>query len=719
MPSETTQSPRKYRQGTGVADWRSLELLVCLGLGILLFWKGLLPAVRTLNTDFPNYYLVARLLREGYGLDRIYDWIWLQRIKDHWGLDQSLVGFAGLTPFSAIPVVPLSFLSALAAKRVWVAINLGLLVACVELLARSTSLGRRRIWLLSLLAILPLRASFLDGQMHLLVLFLLVGAFWAHRRGRELLCGVCVAIAAGLKVYPLVFIFYFVWKREWRAAFAAVTTTIALVLVCGVWIGWDVVRIYSLEMLPRSLQGEMLDPYNLHAASAAALFHRMFLFEPDLNPVPLVNSPSLYAVVYPLWQMVVFLPLFAVVRPMASRETEGVEWSALALALLVSSPVPSSYHFVVAILPAVLFVDACLRKGERVIALVATMLYGLVSIADWFSMIGEHLGGTLQGCLAFSRLWLSAGWLVLLVASLYRDRRHDSERVGHLRFVVPALLGVAGLAIGIVGYRHHFRDRAQEMSRRIATPPGIYLATRPEPYGGRYLFVAMKPEGYRVVDADEHQIRDGRGSSVDQLSYGVGLDGRVGVELAGEGGSVIVQGSDGSVLSQDAESPVFSVDGGMFAFVRERKGHGSLWIAPLGASRDPATRETTDEFDVRQAAFIRSGALVLLAKHHHHAMLYTLVPSAAPASFLSTNGDIGSFAIAPDERRIAFTELVRNRWQLMVFDRQLSRTTQLTDWDCNAFTPSWVSATEILYATDCGRGVGLTALATMEVRPGL
>src|SRR5215469_7796111 len=151
-----------------------LETILCAALAALLFWKGILPACRTLNTDFPNYYLVARLLREGYSLDRIYDWIWLQRIKDHWGIDQTLVGFAGLTPFSALPLVPLSFFAALTAKRIWIAGNLLLLGAAVEALNQVTVLGRRRIWLLCLLCVFPLRTSFLLGQMHLVVLDLLV-----------------------------------------------------------------------------------------------------------------------------------------------------------------------------------------------------------------------------------------------------------------------------------------------------------------------------------------------------------------------------------------------------------------------------------------------------------------------------------------------------------------------------------------------------------------
>jgi hypothetical protein len=158
--------------------WRCMELACLAILACLLISKGVLPGWHRLNSDFPNYYLVARLLREGFSLDRIYDWVWLQRIKDHWGLDQPLVGFAGLTPLSALPILPVAALATLTAKRFWIVANLLFLLGTVETLQRATQLGRRRIWILSLLAVIPLRSSFLLGQMHILVLFLLALAFF-------------------------------------------------------------------------------------------------------------------------------------------------------------------------------------------------------------------------------------------------------------------------------------------------------------------------------------------------------------------------------------------------------------------------------------------------------------------------------------------------------------------------------------------------------------
>ncbi|HEV2418539.1 MAG TPA: hypothetical protein VGX94_12105, partial [Terriglobia bacterium] len=59
------------------------EFIAILALGGVFIWRGFAPAWKTLNTDFPDYYLAARLYHEGYSLDQIYDWIWIQRQKDH------------------------------------------------------------------------------------------------------------------------------------------------------------------------------------------------------------------------------------------------------------------------------------------------------------------------------------------------------------------------------------------------------------------------------------------------------------------------------------------------------------------------------------------------------------------------------------------------------------------------------------------------------------
>ncbi len=684
------------------------EIAMCCLLAVLLFWKGLLPAWNRLNTDFPNYYLVGRLIREGYSLDRVYDWIWLQRIKDHWGVQQSLVGFAGLTPFSALPVVPLTIFSALTAKRIWIVLNLAMLAASAEMLHRSTTLRRRFVWMICLLAIIPLRTSFLFGQMHISVLFLMVAAYFFYLRKRDTACGVCIALAAALKIYPLLFLGYLMVKRRWRAALATTAGMVIIVFIAWLWMGKEILNVYIFQELPRSLQGEVLDPYNIGFASGASLFHRLFLFEPDLNPTPWINSPALYTVLYPLWQMAMAVPLLFLLQPSAPNkegDSDAVEWSALVLALLALSPVPSSYHFVVMILPVVLLLNSLLQRQAIRLAAVAVFLYVLISL----------IGAVRIPMFPSLRFWLVSALYLLSLGWLRHLHAHNAICPSRRDLAIAASLGACGLVLGVTGYHHHLADRDAQMSNRLPFHSSSYLATAPAQIAQDILFVGMRPEAYEVLNQKDEIVAPVSigATPVDQLSFTANGDSLL-VEMADATGSRIVRSSDATTLANDAESPAVSRDGQTLAYIREVKGHG--YLRTLDFSQPHRDLQLTGEsYDVRQASFLGSERLVIAAKHNGHISLFTVSPGRQPSPFFSTAGDIGSFAVSTDDHLIAFTELVRNRWQLAVLDMQSRRVTTLTANDCNAFRPTWSSTTEILYATDCGRGLGLTALARAEL----
>ena len=75
------------------------RVLVCVAV-LYLCVHTLPKAWRTLNTDFPNYYMAARLVHEGYDTSRMYEWTWLEREKDHRGVDDRVIGLLPITPFS-------------------------------------------------------------------------------------------------------------------------------------------------------------------------------------------------------------------------------------------------------------------------------------------------------------------------------------------------------------------------------------------------------------------------------------------------------------------------------------------------------------------------------------------------------------------------------------------------------------------------------------------
>ena len=101
-----------------IACW--LERVV-LTLSLLYLCMHTLPqAWKTLETDFPNYYMSARLAHEGYDTSRMYEWPWIEREKDHRAIDIRVIGLLPITPFSTLAVWPITGLPPLAAKHLWI-----------------------------------------------------------------------------------------------------------------------------------------------------------------------------------------------------------------------------------------------------------------------------------------------------------------------------------------------------------------------------------------------------------------------------------------------------------------------------------------------------------------------------------------------------------------------------------------------------------------------
>jgi Tol biopolymer transport system component len=280
---------------------------------------------------------------------------------------------------------------------------------------------------------------------------------------------------------------------------------------------------------------------------------------------------------------------------------------------------------------------------------------------------------------------------------------------------LAALLGVCGLLVGIESYHHHFVHRDLQTSSRLPPDSSSYLATDPVVTAHGVLFVGMTPDGYRVLKQKNDAAAQLRTvENVDQLSFTATSNNLI-LEIADANGSRIVNAAGGATLADNAESPALSPDGRTLAYIREIKGRGALRTTSLFAT-DQDQQLTDENYDVREARFLgSSGALLMAARHQGHQDLFTVLPGQQPIPFSSAAGDIAAFAVSPEGLRIAFTILLHDRWQLEVFDVPSRRVTQLTENDCNAYKPAWRTATEIVYATDCGRGYGLTALAAFKL----
>ncbi len=475
-----------------IAEW----LALAAGTGYLC-GRTLPRAWQSLNTDFPNYYLTARLLREGYDTDRLYEWTWIQRQKDRIGIekaDQPVVAFVPLTPFSSLVVWPLTIWAPLAAKHIWIVINLLLLGVEAVLLHSLTGLAWRHLALLMVVCF-PLHRNFLYGQYYILMLLVITLALWLYLRQKRLLAGLLLGIGFGLKIFPIFFLLYFFRKRDFKAAAAVAAGSLGTVLASVAAFGLALNRTYFLQVLPWALRGEGMDPYSTSASSISSLLHRLFIFEPEWNPHPWTHAPAVFATLHPLLQMLVLAPAILLVVPRDMRpQRVCLEWSAFLVALLAISTLPASYHFTLLILPVAIIGSVLVRHRNYRLLAVLLVLYLGICFPSWRTAFS---GG--MAVLAVPRLYL----MVLLCLFCYAVL---SWQEGH-RFTFgldrwawsAALAGV--MAIQIAAAFHHQRGVYERYSSRVETSPEALLATEPVLHHGSLEFIAMLADGYQTERA--------------------------------------------------------------------------------------------------------------------------------------------------------------------------------------------------------------------------
>jgi hypothetical protein len=689
---------------------RSIEGAVFAILCLYLIAHSIPRAWRTLNTDFPNYYLTARLTREGTDPARAYEWIWLQREKDHRNIDQRIVGLVPITPFSTLAMWPIALLPPLAAKHLWIAFNLVLLIPIAFLIRNITGLSLLQIGILFAVS-LPLHRNLLYGQYYILLLGILTAACWAAQRRHSWLAGALVAVGIAVKIFPILLVLYFLRKRDWRALAACVMGVALCVLVSVAVFGWSLHRTYLLQVLPWTLHGECLDPYNLKSSSISVVLHRLFIYEPQWNPHPAWRAPWLCAILHPLLQLALLAPALLWIDPEDSSPVRvSLEWSALLFATLTISPLPASYHLTVLILPMAVL-DAYLFRNRRIgLFVISILLYLAVGYPDWDT-------SPIDGWRALLHVPRLYALILLTSVALYVVKR--SSKVVQRSLWWPAGITLV-LVVSIFSGLRRQRDLFDDYAYRLPMPPRAYFAAEPAAPVSAVHFIALFPAGYRAASAETTPV-DGDGgpqdSSTDQLSFTGGAFGTWTEEVSQH--SVLRSSILKLPSVMDAESPASTPDGQTLAFLRKIDGRKQLFLRELSrpSGRDRQLTPTSSAWNVEEVTFEPDGSLIMSATQNSGWSGLFAVNRTGQIEPMNT-GESRYPAVSPDGRWLAFSGLQSGNWNLYLREVATGATRRLTNAPCNQIEPAWEADSKtLLYGSDCGRSLWFTAICRRRVLP--
>lgn len=374
---------------------------VLIWAAIVILWLGFLGLSWFLSqqssfamADFRVYYDAALLLRNGQPL--------------YQGIEGMVYLYPPLLAQLLMPLV--AFLTLEQVWAVWFAFNVLLLVGMVALLSRETRQARW-LWVMTPL-FLPITEALANGQVTVILLTLMAGAWLAVKRERGVLAGILLALAAWLKVYPALLIIYFIWKRDWQVVRGAVIGGIAFGLLQVAISGPQALIEMSgvLFSLTNSGQDHLI-PFN-----ASILGFTSQLFQAHPNVSALFVSPALYIITRVALTLGVIGGLLVLTAP-RSRNDFDLEYTLALLTALLISPT-----FYPPAMPPLLLVYFLLLRGRSSAAMIAfvTLACVLLSIY-WPVMMGYYsTEAPLSGLvMSFAFYTLLATWLVNAVL-LYR-----------------------------------------------------------------------------------------------------------------------------------------------------------------------------------------------------------------------------------------------------------------------------------------------------------
>lgn len=305
--------------------------------------------------------------------------------------------------------------------------------------------GERRTnpWLYlipSLLVIVYIWSSYHLGQPNLVLLALMLGAFVALRVKRESVAGGLIAIAAAIKAFPILAIFYLAYRRYWLATISLVATLVFLLFILpapfrGFERAWRDLEKWSAGMLKYSEVSVGQRPMRSYTwknqslisvsnrllrhvdADAASAPHRpVYVNFADLK-FPVVNAIIISVALALGILFIAVMPQ----RSMRTAESDAIEFALLLLLMLMITPLSFGYFYSWLMLPfAVVTQRVITRKGATI------LWWTLPALALLAPGIPFPHGAQLYGNTFFATLLLFVGLSIELLRLKQQTARTQS-----------------------------------------------------------------------------------------------------------------------------------------------------------------------------------------------------------------------------------------------------------------------------------------------------
>jgi hypothetical protein len=396
-----------------------LSILLLIILGYFQFRYGIYPAWIKVNSDFPNYYTSSRLITGGADISKIYNDNWFQNKIFEYGMNER-GKFSPFPPPTAFVMVPLSFFAPLTAARIFLLLNITVLLFISYLFERITEFKFITCLNFILLSGTALWNDLSLGQIYLILLITVVLGYHLLEKEKLFPAGILWGLGAAVKYFPLVFIPVLLIKKHkstLTGMFVALAgANIAALFFFGFHTYYDFLSSVFVSHLNGELSGQ--SKYSIQFQSWNSLLRNLFVYDAADNKLPLCNNSALFYIargfIYLVITVVAASTLFIIRN---KRDFIAMGSSLSLLTVFVLSPASASYHLLLLSFPVILLIKSALENRKYINAILFVSLYSIIGFAPLFI---EYTKFNPAGLFfQYYRLWFvlllftAANWFIL------------------------------------------------------------------------------------------------------------------------------------------------------------------------------------------------------------------------------------------------------------------------------------------------------------------
>jgi hypothetical protein len=382
------------------------SVYVTIILFLFQIYFGIIPGWEKITSDFPNYYVSAKLFSEHKDLSVLYDNnLFNEKIKEY-GINAA-GQFIPYSPPNALVLLPLVSFDPLTAKRIWIVFNVCLIFLCGFLIQRITQWNFVLSLNVLLLSGFSMANDFYLGQIYLFLTALLLCGYLFFLKNRTVIPSVSWGIIMALKYLPVIFFPALLMKKKFRVAAGVFGIVVLVNIFCLLFFGAEVYLEFIEKAFMPHITGNRPDGamYSLKYQSWDSLLHSLFIYDKQFNPKPVFNFINGYIIIKLLiYSVVICLLTFFHIKSLKTKYFFEITFSMSVISLLILEPSSATYHELFLILPVILLLKLLDDTNQQQHKFYLLILFSAIGFLPTLLNKCSLNGGNLF--LSYNRLWL-------------------------------------------------------------------------------------------------------------------------------------------------------------------------------------------------------------------------------------------------------------------------------------------------------------------------